>query len=204
MKLHKKSFLECLPHYQQLIAEGDEQAFEKVYRFYHRKLASFSENYTKSKELAEEIVEDVFVKLWCKRESVPQINNLNVYLYTAIKHESLNALSKEARRIVTEMLDVTETDAYTDNTSPHDLLVTSELMQSVQNAIDTLPPRCKLIFQLVREDNLRYKEIAEILNISVNTIDSQMAIAMKRLCAALNVKPAVTSSLASSKKTKFF
>ncbi|MBC8053022.1 MAG: RNA polymerase sigma-70 factor [Sphingobacteriaceae bacterium] len=158
-----------------------------MYGYYHKKLIAFSSTYTKSKELAEEIVEDVFVKLWFKREAVAEITNLNVYLYTAIKHQSLNALSKEARRVVTELLEVTHYTDHSEYSSPHDLLVTSELMQSVQSAIDSLPPRCKLIFQLVREDQLRYKEIAEILNISVNTIDTQMAIAVKRLCSALNI-----------------
>lgn len=185
---YQKTFLECIPQYQQLISEGNEQAFEKIYNYYNKRLIAFSKNYTKSKELAEEIVEDVFVKLWCKRENVTQIKNLNVYLYTAIKHQSLNALSHEARRVVTELLEVAECDVYSVNNSPHDLLVTSELMQSVQAAINSLPPRCKIIFQLVREDQLRYKEVSEILNISVNTIDAQMAIAVKRLCSALNIQ----------------
>lgn len=188
MNLHKKPFLECLREYQKLVSEGDEQAFEKIYAYYHKRLRAFSETYTKSKELSEEVVEDVFVKLWCKREDVTQIQNLNVYLYTAIKHQSLNALSHEARRIVTQSLEVSEFDQHSKEHTPHDLLVTSELMQSVQGAIDSLPPRCRLIFQMVREDELRYKEIAEILQISVNTIDTQMAIAVKRLCSALNIK----------------
>lgn len=188
MKLYKKSFPDCLPEYQQLVSEGNEQAFEKIYNHYHKKLISFSRNYTGFKEQAEEIVEDVFVKLWYNRENITQIKNLKVYLYTSVKHQSLNALSKEARRVVTELLEVTEYDVHSENNTPYDLLVTSELMQSVHSAIESLPPRCKLIFQLVREDKLRYKEVSEILNISVNTIDAQMAIAVKRLCFALNIK----------------
>ncbi len=200
MKLYKKPFLDCLPEYQQLVSEGNEQAFEKIYNHYHKKLIAFSRNYTGSKELAEEIVADVFVKLWCNRENVTQIKNLNVYLYTAIKHQSLNALSQEARRVVTELLEVSEYDIHSENNSPHDLLVTSELMQSIRSAIESLPPRCKLIFQMVREDKLHYKEIAEILNISVNTIDAQMAIAVKRLCAALNIQSGNKASQLTEKK----
>lgn len=196
MELYKKTFIDHLPEYQTLVAEGNEPAFEKIYSYYYKKLISFSKNYTKSKELAEEIVEDVFVKLWCNRENVGQIENLNIYLYTAIKHQSLNALSKESRRVVTELLEISEYDIHSsENYSPHDLLVTSELMQSVQSAIDSLPPRCKLIFQLVREDQLKYKEISKILNISVSTIDSQVAIAVKRLCSALNINPEKQSKL---------
>lgn len=204
MKVYKKTFSDCLPEYQQLVSEGDKQAFEKIYIYYHKKLLTFSRNYIRSKELAEEIVEDVFVKLWCNREKVIQIQNLNVYLYTAIKHQSLNALSQEARRIVTELLEVSEYDIHAGNNSPYDLLVTSELMQSVQSAIASLPPRCKLIFQLVREDHLRYKEVSEILNISVNTIDAQMAIAVKRLCSALNIQSGNRASEFTAKRDRFF
>lgn len=205
MKLYKKSFPDCLPEYQQLVSEGNEQAFEMVYNNYHKKLIAFSKNYTGSKEQAEEIVEDVFVKLWCNRENVTQIKNLNVYLYTSVKHQSLNALSQEARRVVTESLEVSEYDVQSEDNSPHDLLVTSELMQSIQSAIESLPPRCKLIFQMVREDKLHYREIAEILNISVNTIDVQMAIAVKRLCSALNIQTRVKVSQSNrQKKLKFF
>ena len=200
MKIFRKSFAENLPEYQRLVSAGNEQAFEKIYNYYHKKLISFSNNYTKSKELAEEVVEDVFVKLWFKRENVAQIENLNVYLYTSIKHQSLNAISKEARRVVTELLEVTEFDIYSEHNSPHDLLVTSELMQSVQSAINTLPPRCKLIFQLVREDQLKYKEVAAILNISVNTIDAQMAIAVRRLCSALNLQDGNETNQSALKK----
>lgn len=188
MKFYKKLFRDYLPEYQKKISEGNEKAFEQLYHLYYKKLIHFSENYTKSKELAEEVVEDVFIKIWANREKIVSINNLNVYLYTAVKHQSLNALSKEARRIVTEILDLNLYDTYEENHSPHDLLVTSELMQSVQSAIDSLPPRCKLIFQLVREDQLKYKEIAEILGVSVSTIDTQVAIAVKRICASLKIK----------------
>lgn len=170
------------------IAQGDEQAFEALYRRFHSKLITFSRSLVKTRELAEEIVEDVFVKLWCRRESVNGIRNLTVYLYCATRNQSLNALSSEARQLVTEVLDLTEAEVRPLNESPHDLFVTSEIMQLVQQTIDLLPKRCRMIFQLVREDGLKYKEVAEILNISVNTIDAQMAIAVKRLCAALGVE----------------
>ena len=73
---------------------------------------------------------------------------------------------------------------------PQDLMITAEMMQRMHKAIEALPPRCKMIFKLIREDGLKYKEVAEILNISVNTIDAQMAIAVKRICMALNLNPA--------------
>ncbi|MEI9806509.1 MAG: sigma-70 family RNA polymerase sigma factor [Bacteroidota bacterium] len=62
------------------------------------------------------------------------------------------------------------------------------MMDRMHQVIETLPPRCKMIFKLIREDGLKYKEVAEILNISVNTIDAQMAIAVKKICAALHIE----------------
>lgn len=70
---------------------------------------------------------------------------------------------------------------------PEDILVSKAMLQSLHAAIDELPPKCKLIFKLVREDGLRYKEIAQILNISVKTIDAQMAIATKRIVQSLSL-----------------
>jgi RNA polymerase sigma-70 factor (ECF subfamily) len=70
------------------------------------------------------------------------------------------------------------------------------MMDRMQQAVETLPPRCKMIFKLIREDGLKYKEVSEILNISVNTIDVQMAIAVKKICTALHIqKPAPVFSL---------
>jgi RNA polymerase sigma factor (sigma-70 family) len=68
------------------------------------------------------------------------------------------------------------------------MMITVEMMTRMREAIESLPPRCKLIFKLVREDGLKYKEVAEILNISVNTIDVQMAIAVKKICTSLQIR----------------
>ncbi len=187
MKEGRKDFNSCLVDLQRRISEGDEHAFEEIYSYYHKKLTAFSKNFLRSTELAEEVVEDVFVKLWSKREDIIDINNLTTYLYSATKNRSLNALSQEARRLVTESLEISDSEMKAESYTPHDLLVTSEMMQLMQQTLDLLPKRCKLIFRLIREDGLKYKEVAEILNISVNTIDAQMAIAVKRLCAALSV-----------------
>jgi len=195
MKLDKNHYKENITDLQLLIVSGDQEAFALLYGLYNRKLLSFAKNFLKSKEMAEEICEDVFVKLWCNRESLVHVHNLNVYLYTAIKNHSLNALSKEARRLVTCSLEEIDNENISISDSPHELLVTSEVMQLVRGAIDVLPPRCKIIFQLVREDGLRYKEVADILNISVNTIDAQMAIAVKRLCASLGVDKPLKRSM---------
>ena len=167
------------------VAERDQSAFRQLYHCYHKRLLHFAWALVKTKEAAEEIVEDVFIKLWNQHSEVTHINNLKIYLYTATKNTALNHLSKKARENLTEPFDNIDIALTTTAISPEQIMITAEIFKNIQNAVESLPPRCKMIFKLIREDGLRYKEVAEILNISVNTIDAQMAIAVKRIAQAV-------------------
>lgn len=170
------------------IASGEEYYFGLLYQLYFRKLLSFAQTFFKSREIAEEIVEDLFIKIWSKREHIMEIQNLNVYLYRAIKNRSINEISRQARQIKTKPLESLTYYQPDTGASTLDHLILAEMMQSVEITIESLPQRCKQIFKLIREDGLKYKEVAEILNISVNTIDNQMAIAVKRICTSLSIQ----------------
>lgn len=172
----------------QQIAAGDQAAFRQVYFGFYKRLYHFALAIVKTREPAEEIVEDVFIRIWQQREELPSIRNLRVYLYTATKNTALNYLSKKAKASITEPFDHIQIDLNGSVVTPEQILITAEMYKKIQKAVEALPPRCKMIFKLVREDGLRYKEIAEILNISVNTIDAQMAIAVKRIAAALEAE----------------
>jgi RNA polymerase sigma-70 factor (family 1) len=167
------------------IAAGDQTAFKQIYTGFYKRLYQFSLAIVKTRESAEEIVEDVFVAIWQKRNELSSIRNLRVYLYTATKNASLNYLSRKATASVTEPFDHIHVGMSDTALTPEQILITTEIHQKIQKTVEALPPRCKMIFKLVREDGLRYKEIAEILNISVNTIDAQMAIAVKRITLAI-------------------
>lgn len=147
----------------------------------------FAQSLVRSKEIAEELVEDVFVKLWANRFKAAEIENITVYLYVAVKNRALNALSQKAQDLVSAPFDFLDTTVDEFAADPYDLMITAEMMDRMRQAIDSLPPRCKMIFKLIREDGLKYKEVAEILNISVNTIDVQMAIAVKKICTVLHI-----------------
>lgn len=170
------------------IAAGDEAAFRLVYGTFYKRLLQFALAIVRTHESAEEIVEDVFVRIWQHRTSAASIHNLRVYLYTATKNAALNYLSKKARESITEPYDHIHVELRGSDITPEQILITAEMNRKLQEAVEALPPRCKMIFKLVREDGLRYKEIAEILNISVNTIDVHMAIAVKRIAAALGAE----------------
>jgi len=173
---------------QRLVASGDEAAFTQLYLHYGKKLIQFAVSLIRSREIAEELVEDVFVKLWTNRERIREIDNLTVYLYVSVKNKALNALSSKAHELISAPFDYLDTVIDEFAPDPYNLMITVEMMTRMREAIESLPPRCKLIFKLVREDGLKYKEVAEILNISVNTIDVQMAIAVKKICTSLHIQ----------------
>lgn len=175
----------CPPQLLELISTGDQAAFRQLYVHFYKRLYHFALSLVKTRESAEEIVEDVFVRIWQQRENLHTIRNLRVYLYTAIKNASLNYLSQKARQSITEPFDHIHIGMNDSAITPEQILITAEIHQKIQQAVEALPPRCKMIFKLVREDGLKYREIAEVLNISVNTIDAQMAIAVKRITGAI-------------------
>ena len=180
-----------LPHIQQGIYAGNEQCLAELYKLFSKRLHHFARVITRSPEVAEEIVEDVFVKLWSNRHRINEVENITVYLYVAVKNRSLNAISQKATELIKAPFDDLDIEAAQVVTDPYNLLVTAEMMKRMQQAVDNLPPRCKMIFKLVREDGLKHREVAEILNISINTVDVQMAIAIKKICAELQISRTV-------------
>jgi RNA polymerase sigma-70 factor (family 1) len=180
--------VEGLVQIQSSIAEGDQKAFGRLHQLFYKRLCQFAYTLIRSRQVSEEIVEDVFVKIWSNRGTLSSIENITVYLYVSVKNKALNMLSKKANELIIAPYEFLNIDVSSPAPDPQELMITSEMMQKMQQAIHALPPRCKMIFKLSKEDGLRYKEISQVLNISVNTIDAQMAIATKRICQALAVK----------------
>ena len=189
---------------QKKIAIDDQTAFTQLYLHFGKKLIHFATSLVRSKEIAEELVEDVFVKLWANRRHITEIENITVYVYIATKNKSLNSLSQKAKELILAPFDFLDTSVNDFAPDPYELMITSEMMDRMHQAVETLPPRCKMIFKLIREDGLKYKEVAEILNISVNTIDVQMAIAVKKICTSLHINKAseFSSSASAPKNSK--
>lgn len=177
---------------QDQVSMGNVEAFTKIYQFFQNKLTIFSTALIHSKTIAEEVVEDVFIRLWINHPKINTIENLQVYLYTAVKNRSLNAINSINKKIISEPFDTLDTQIQSLDENPAEKLISTEMLKKVDLAIQQLPPKCKMIFKLVREDGLKYKEVAAILNISVNTIDAQMAIAVKRIAETIGIsKPTI-------------
>lgn len=170
--------LQRIQHY------ADQQAFKQLYQQLFFRLYQFAFSFVGSRESAEEIVNDVFIGLWQKRGTLDTIENLQVYLYVAAKNASLNCLRK--RRLPVPMsLDELTIAHIRLSANPETLLVSREMRERIQEAIDGLPTRCRLIFKLIKEDGLSYKEVAVILDISVKTVDTQLYLALKKLSQTL-------------------
>ncbi|HXO74456.1 MAG TPA: sigma-70 family RNA polymerase sigma factor, partial [Puia sp.] len=126
------------------------------------------------------VVSDVFIKVWEKRKELEKIDNLKVYLYVSTRNIAFNYLDKQKRNATFSIDDFQAefTSVYFD---PEQMLITADMLALIQKAIDQLPSKCRLIFKLAKEDGLKYKEIAEILNISAKTVENQIAIALHKI-----------------------
>ena len=162
------------------IAAHNESAFRQLFNTHVKKLNYFAFSILKSREISQEIVDEVFIRLWKNRKNAGDIKNIKVYLYTAVKNTALNYISRKAFEQITEPFDGIDI-LINDEQTPDKQMITTELFNKIHEAVNSLPPRCKMIFKLVREDGLKYKEVAHILNISPSTVDAQMVIAAKHI-----------------------
>jgi RNA polymerase sigma-70 factor (ECF subfamily) len=122
--------------------------------------------------------------LWKKRKESAGIRNLEVYLYVSVKNLSLNYLRNTSSLRTIDIAERSHEYIRFDS-DPETLLVHAEAVRKLAAAIQGLPPRCKLIFKLVKEDGLKYKDVALLLDLSVKTVEAQLAIAMKKILRAM-------------------
>jgi RNA polymerase sigma-70 factor (ECF subfamily) len=170
----------------------DTAAYKELFLLYHSKLVHFSSFITGTRESAEEVVSDVFLRFWKNRHTLTRVENFHLYAYIATKNQSLNYLEKIKREKVFSLDDVVVEfkSIYYD---PEQLMITAEMYHRIRKAVDLLPPRCQLIFKLIKEDGLMYREVAELLDLSLKTIENQMTIALKKIGQSIAFIPRKSS-----------
>lgn len=179
---------------------NDQTAYKELFMALYPHLLPLATGFIKSRQSAEEIVSDVFMNIWEKRSRLEHISNLKIYLYTAIRNTSLNYLQRNNRLVLTDLSEIPiELGAIPIN--PERLMITAEMKKMIQEAVNQLPARCKLIFKLVKEDELKYREVAELLQISIKTVEAQMTIALRRIGEVVRFD--LNKSQAASPKNKF-
>jgi RNA polymerase sigma-70 factor (ECF subfamily) len=158
----------------------DALAYRELFLQYHARLVHFSSLITRSRESAEEVVSDVFLKIWTGRKNLARVENFHLYIYVITKNLSINRLLRQKKE-KSFSLDETQVEFRSIYMDPEQLMITSEMFRRVKEAIDELPPKCQLIFKLIKEDGLKYREVAELLGLSQKTIENQMTIALKKI-----------------------
>jgi RNA polymerase sigma-70 factor, ECF subfamily len=160
-----------------LVGQGNAQALEVLFERYYQELCAFAFRFLKSPDLSQEVVSDIFLKLWLNRQKENPPQNLKAYLFSATKNQALNYLKKEEN--FSEVLgEMPENDFISDDIADKNISL-QELEAQMDALLNEMPPQRQLIFRMNRLEGLKYKEIAQKLSISVHTVQNQMVEAVK-------------------------
>ncbi|MDN5202203.1 RNA polymerase sigma-70 factor [Fulvivirgaceae bacterium BMA10] len=161
----------------------DQKSFEILFNHYFDKLYRVAFSIIKKHEIAEEVVEDVFFKFWQMKDRYPFIKSLDSYLFVATKNGAYDYLKKNNK--YTLDLHEQHADVLCHFISPERSYLVEELKEQIEQAVNNLPPKCRKVFELIRQDGLTHKLAAETLGVSVKTIENQMTIAIKKIAKEL-------------------
>ena len=160
-----------------------QKSFSRLFELFYPRAFEVAKYYLKADHLAEEAVSDVFIKLWNHRARFDEIRDLRSYLLISVKRQSLNALRDQKKNSL--FIDSVDRQFLVELENPEQKLIEEELLEYLSVCIQNLPEKCRIVFKMVKEDNLKYKEVAEILNLSLKTVEMHMSAALKRLRADL-------------------
>jgi RNA polymerase sigma-70 factor, ECF subfamily len=162
---------------------NDYYAFQTLFHKYYGTLCNRALSITQSRQMAEEIVSDVFLKIWKNREVLQIKVSVQAYLMKATYNLSIDYIRQATRHrtLTSELND----DFTSDYVSPSDKVIGDEVQYIIESAIDALPPQCKRIFRMSRDAEMTYAEIATSLNLSIKTIETHMGRSLKYLRATL-------------------
>jgi len=162
---------------------GDETAFTSIYMFYSEKVYRLAYRFLKDQKQSEDIVQETFISLWLSRDRLQPEGDMWLYLYVISKRLSINSLKQICKS--TDQLSALIRNAVQVHNTTEENVIAYDLEVFTQKIIDKLPRQQQLVFKLSRDNGLSYKEIAEELNISPNTVKNHMVQALKTLKANL-------------------
>ncbi|SKC87064.1 RNA polymerase sigma-70 factor [Ohtaekwangia koreensis] len=165
-----------------ILQKNDYAAFQKLFTDMYPHLCVFCVKFVHVKEVAEELVSDVFYTIWKNREQIT-MTSPKAYLYTAVRNRAFDYLRKIKKTIWCDLDEITQLAA--ENIDSQELLIQQEFNSRVEKSVASLPRQCRLIFELSRDHGFKYKEIATKLNISIKTVETQMSRALKHLRGSL-------------------
>ena len=161
------------------VKKDDLSSYEIIFKRYYKVLFRFAFTYVRNDTVAEEMVQEVFLYIWEKRDRIEIQTTLKTYLYSAVKNKCLNYLNLELpkQQSMTDISDV----MFSVSSGRKDEGENEQIKKHIQKAIDALPKKCRKIFILSRNAGMTYEEIAEELGLSKKTVENQIGIALKKL-----------------------
>jgi RNA polymerase sigma-70 factor (ECF subfamily) len=161
------------------LKKGDEKVFEELFKAYYIPLCEYCLRYVSDPDIAEEIVQDLFFRMWVKRGSININTSMKSYLYMALRNHALNHINH--LKIHDKYHQFIQIRANTDIDYQIDVLEEKDMERIMKKAVAMLPEKRRQIFEMSRFENLKYNEIAQKLNLSVKTVESQMSKALENL-----------------------
>lgn len=162
----------------QQIAAGNEQAFQSLFESYRSRLYHYILGIVKSTEIAEELVMDVFIKIWMGREFITQIENMDAFLFRVACNKSIDFLRKASNN--PELTNIIwDNIQFSGNITPETRLIQQEYDKILRDAIELLPPKRRQVYRMSREDGMTHAEIAKELGIAPSTIANQIVDAQR-------------------------
>ena len=159
--------------------KGDIASFEALFHHYYNGLCGYSTRLVGMKEVAEEVVQDVFINIWNNRETLRLRQSIQSYLYRAAYNNSMMYLRKMRREHFME--DLSRPEPSVDAPDPSQVIQLDEVSNLISQTLESLPERCREIFRMNRQEGLKYREIAQKLSISEKTVEANMGKALKAL-----------------------
>lgn len=159
----------------------DEEAFKQLFNHYYPKLIQIALAFVPGIVAAQEVVSDLFYKMLKNPKTLKNVNDLDNYIFLAVRNQSYTYLKKNKNRLLFDSVDQKKDYILPNFKNPENSLISDELFHLVEKIVQKLPPKRKAVFQLVKEEGKKYKEVAEILGISVKTVELQMSLALKVL-----------------------
>ncbi|MCB0631833.1 MAG: RNA polymerase sigma-70 factor [Lewinella sp.] len=156
----------------------DKMQFESLFRSHFRYLCNFAQQYVTDADAAQDICQKVFIRLWERREQMDPKQSIKSYLFTAVKNRCLNHI-RDHKKYRSQILDLECGDF--DMVTEEEQLDVEELQTKIEQALSTLPEKCRQVFEMSRYQGMKYREIAEELDISQKTVEAHMSKAMKAL-----------------------
>jgi len=163
------------------VAEGNEKAFRQVFDMYHHQLGDFIMRLTESERITQEIVQDVFLKIWINRNTLAEIDCFKAYLFVVAKNHAFNCLKQIAREKMRqkEWVDsVVRAASIEEDDEENNVLIS---INKIDEAVSLLPPQQQKVYLLSRMDGMRQQAIASELNISLETVKKHMVLALRFL-----------------------